>query len=623
MKNKPEIKSEFIQKNLERIKHALESEEFIDLEQAKIELKDLSTGTNWHSLKQSICAFLNTEGGIVFCGIRERNKKYHLTGFDRKNEGNVLKLQNESFKDDRGLVLDLSDYIYFDYTPLGDKEILYIAVYPLPDDQKYVSFDGVYYERKLTGDKEIPISKIQQQKEYKLELEYAKEIALIDGASLADLDLNKINRYVDLLNREIRKESFKTSLEEAKPFLARQHFLRDGQVSTLGLLVCGEEPEHFLGERCEVNCYYDPQSQIAKDKKIFRNDVISLMDDAFRYIWHHILVGRSVQQGGRTEPEYPETLIREAINNALAHRDYTINRFITISIQPGHSVEISNPGAFKATMKLVHREGEIPVYRLIPGIPESKNPKLASVLKVFDKIESQGRGMAYLVNAALENLVDLPYYEIKEQSIKLVIRTGQLVDESIEDWLKGFGYYIQQHLKTPLNKEQQALLAYFYKAEQLDAKRYFTILLSESNNHFDALQALKKAGLILEHPASTELTPVYVLDRTLSKTNFQEELAKLIGWEYLQNELSNLLLNILYRFSKYNNQGLKPAELTPQIYRHLHGKIIEAKRYETLGRKVRALCSQLQEAGILFKENNNAYSINFQYKKHRNLFDPE
>lgn len=48
------------------------------------------------------------------------------------------------------------------------------AVNPLSDDLKYVSLNGTYYERKLTQDKEIPSNEITHQKEYKLELEYAK-----------------------------------------------------------------------------------------------------------------------------------------------------------------------------------------------------------------------------------------------------------------------------------------------------------------------------------------------------------------------------------------------------------------------------------------------------------------
>ena len=57
---------------------------------------------------------------------------------------------------------------------------------------------------------------------------------------------------------------------------------------------------HFLGSRVEVNCYYDTSIDIGKDKKMFRNDVINLMEDTFRYIWGHIKINRTIREGGKT-----------------------------------------------------------------------------------------------------------------------------------------------------------------------------------------------------------------------------------------------------------------------------------------------------------------------------------
>jgi ATP-dependent DNA helicase RecG len=56
------------------------------------------------------------------------------------------------------------------------------------------------------------------------------------------------------------------------------------------------------------------------------------MEDAFLFVWGHIKVGRSYVGGGRSEPEFPKKLVREIINNAIAYRDYTVNKFITLKI---------------------------------------------------------------------------------------------------------------------------------------------------------------------------------------------------------------------------------------------------------------------------------------------------
>jgi ATP-dependent DNA helicase RecG len=619
-------KSDFISDTIHRIEESISKDTFIDIETGKIELKDLSTGTNWTSLKESICAFLNTDGGVVICGVRERDKKYHLTGFDRNNESKIIALKTETFKDEKGNWVDLSHYLHFDYHTISIRnersELLILAIYPLSDDLKFVNINGKYFERQLTQDKEIPEHKLKQHREYKKELEFSKEIAPIEKAELNDLSLDKINTYINLLNKEIRLEPLKPSLDMAKPFLHNQHFTKDGKVTLLGMLVCGADPFHFLASRSEVNAYYDTRSDIGKDKKIFRNDVLTLMEETFRYIWGNIKINRTIHDGGKSEPEYPERLIRETINNALAHRDYSIDHFVTIRVEPNRFIEIRNPGSFKEKIKVTHTKTEVEIRRLIPGIPESKNPKLASILKVFDKIENQGRGMASLVNDALDNKIDLPYYEIKDEAISLFIPTGKLVDEAIENWLKGFSKYIELKIMNKLSEEHTAVLAYHYKSELLNKKRYYTILHSESNNHFNIIHELKQAGILIEHPVSTEQTPVYVLDREIMKTDFREELVQLIGIDYISFEqVAKEILNITYLFSNYSQKSLKAAEITPEVYRRLHGKEINAKMYESLGRKVRLLCNKFYKFGILKKVNNTEYLFRLDYLKSKTLFN--
>lgn len=616
------MNSEYLKSLLSAIEKSIRENIFIDVEQSNIELKDLSSGNAWTSLKETICAFLNTDGGVVICGIRERNKQYSFTKFNRNNESNLIDLQSKIFKNDYDLLIDLSSNIAFDYQPFMGSEVAIIKVSALSEDKKFVKYNGDYYERQLTSDKHISPAKLQRQREYKADLENTKELSFIDKAKLQDLSLDKINKYTALLNAEIKVETTKPSLLKAKPFLSKQYFLIDDKVTTLGMLVCGEDPFHFLSNRAEVDCYYDTSADIAVDKKIFRNDVISLMEDTFRYVWGHIKIARTVKDGGRSEPEYPEKMVREMINNALAHRDYTIDGFVTIKIEPNLYMEIKNPGSFKEKIKCLYTETDVPIRRLIPGIPESTNPKLASVLKVFDRIESQGRGMASLVNAALDNLIDLPYYDIKQDIITLRILSGKLLDESTEIWLKGFDAYIISKLQQHLTTQHKAVLAYFYKSELLNRQRYYTILLSEGNNHFAVIDQLKQANLIYEHPVSTEENPIYILDRVLMKADYNTELLSTIGEEYLNYDQSTKeILNIIYRFTTYNKKPLRPFEITPEVYRRVVGKVIYAKQYETLGRRVRNICKNLEQKGILKASNKDGYLFNTSYTFTKTLYN--
>ncbi len=615
------MKNQYINDILSKIQSSLETGKFIPIETEIVELKGLSTGGDWKSLKETVCAFLNTNGGYIIAGIHERNMQYILNGFNRDNESNLIDLRSKIFQVDNGTFPDLSDYLSFEYEDFQNTNLVVVLVRPVPEDLKYLKFDGIYYERILSQDKKIPDTKILQHHEYKQELEYAKEITPINKASLNDLSLDKINHYITLLNREIRKETLKADLQQSMSFLARQYFIRQEQITTLGMLICGDDPFHFLENRVEVDCYLDTGESIAKDKKIFRNDVISLMEDTFKFVWGNIKIGRSVSEGGSTEPEYPEDLIREVINNALAHRDYYSNNFIAVTIKPNKYLEIKNPGSFKQKLTVSHSTHEMQVRRIIPGIPETKNPKLASALKVFEKIESRGRGMATLVNACLTNKIDLPYYDLSNpDTICLRIPSGKLIDEQIESWLNSFQKYIHEKLGDNLTIHHKSVLAYFYKSEVLNRKRLYTILLTESNNHFNVIESLKKAGLIFEHPSSTENAPLYMVDRELMKDDFSSELKAIFESEYIYlNSVSKKILNIIYRYTYYNKEPVSARQITPEIYQAEIGSKIDIKKFENIGRKVRSVCNKLYKRNILVKSTTKGYKVNFDFKKPNGL----
>jgi ATP-dependent DNA helicase RecG len=607
-------KNNLLDQTITAIELALSSGQFQDLEDPVIELKDLSTGNEWTSLNQTICAYLNTNGGYVICGIRERNKTYKYPGFDRNNEGRLIELRSRFFKNDHDVLPDLTDYIDFDYRNVLDKTLAIITVRPLSEDLKYLKYEENYYERVLTQDKIISQAKILQHREYKAELEYAKEISPVLNASLDDLDLDKINQFIVKINATGRKETVKKDLTDASDFLSRRYCInKEGMVTVLGLLLFGKEPFQYLEYRAEVDCYFETGTVIGRDKRVFQNDVISLMDDAFAFIWGHIKRGVSYAEGGRTEPEFPENLVREVINNAFAHRDYVDNKFITIKVNPGEHLEIKNPGRFKQKMLILDTSTENEIRRIIPGVPETKNPKLANVLKAFDKIESQGIGMATLVSSCLDNEVDVPYFNLSTpDTITLIIPSGKLLDEETQRWINSFEGYLKKRLQGKMSREHQLVLAYLLKSERLNRKRLYTILFSPSNNHFEVLSDLKQAGLIFEHPtASSEQSPVFILDQELTLKDFTAQIEKQIGQSLTGlDETQKQVLNIIYRYYHYNEQSVKPNLITPELYQQLHGKAIVPTTYESLGRKVRKICGELLTLGILIRRDDKSYGIN-------------
>ncbi|MBI4947890.1 MAG: putative DNA binding domain-containing protein [Bacteroidetes bacterium] len=384
-----------IDKILQQIESHIQAGTYTPVETDKIELKDLSTGAEWEELYKSVCAFLNTRGGIIVIGIKEdiKHKQFKYTGFNANDENKVKQLCS-LFTDDDEREIDLTEFVHPDLIeikPFLNGQVCLVYVEKLPDEQKYVLYKGEAYERRITGDHRIPPEKIEKQKEVKIELRNARELQFVPNATFEDLDIDKLNEYIIRLNKDLKVEALKSDITSAIPFLSRKKFIRDNNPTLLGMLVCGKHVYDFVAGRCQVDCYFDTGVDVANDKKVYQDNIVNLMESAISFVFSKTGTGITVEKGGSVLFEYPERVIRETVNNALAHRDYSSERFSNITIVPNKHIEIRNPGKFRQE-QLLSYEGIINVRRIIP-IPKAQNPNLADVLKSFDRWEGKGWGM--------------------------------------------------------------------------------------------------------------------------------------------------------------------------------------------------------------------------------------
>jgi len=618
-----------LDKILLKLEDCIKNNTYEPVETEKVELKP--TPSNLKSsdtLIESINAFLNTDGGIIIIGITEdiKNKKYEFKGYNEDFE-NALKSFPEIFSDEEGAKLKLDDYLSnYEIRDFFTGRICALYVNRLPDDMKYAFYKGKAWVRKLTGDHLIAADKIQAHKEYKEEIRNSRELLPVNDASLDDFDIDKINEYIQLLNKDYKTETVKPDVQSALPFLTRKKFFISKKVTTLGMLVCGKHVKDFLGWKCQVDGFVDSVYEVAQDKKSLVDNVIPLMEKSLSYVMKNIQVGVSYEKGGTTKPEYPENLLRETINNALAHRDYSINKYVNITIKPNESIEIRNPGYFKKQLLIEDNNNEIPIRRIIPD-SKPLNPKLADILKIFDKWEGKARGMSNLVNETLNNKIDLPYYRFySKEDLGLFLPKGKLVDDEFEILLKSFDGFIEKLLKggDPLTMEEKAVLAYFYKSENANKKYRHTIMLTPDNNHFSAIERLEKFELIFKHPKSPDLYPVYLVHRQLMKEDYTFELREIFGaaLDLLTSDYRNVLSEI-YKYNFFNKQvTISANQASTNLFLRKHKSVENIKDFENFKRKVRTIINQLEKGKFIVKrEAKYQYLINNEYDRKPSLFD--
>lgn len=239
-------------------------------------------------------------------------------------------------------------------------------------------------------------------------------------ATLDDLDANAVGDFV-------RLASFgrQFPLPENAPLidvLTHLHLLYEGQPTNAALLLFGRDLQRYLPS-AEIRCMHFHGTEIQRPVpfyRIFKGTVFEQVDMAVDFVMSKL--NRSV--GTRAESnqapvryEIPPDVIREAIVNAIAHRDYTSAGAVQVSVFADR-VEVWNPGTLSApltTESLRHPHGSI-----------ARNHRLCEALFLASYIEKYGTGTLMMIRESLAH--DLPEPDFAQ-------RGGEFTAVIWRDWL--------------------------------------------------------------------------------------------------------------------------------------------------------------------------------------------
>lgn len=591
---------------------------FEELESDVIEIKPCPANSqDWTEQHKSVNAFLNTRGGILILGIKEvgqgLDRKYVFTGYNPEVESKLANMRGV-FTDAERRDLDLTEYLPPpEIQNFLDGRIAIQRVDELPIQRRFVFYKGHAYKRLLTGDHLVKQAELDRHTEFLEEIAQAKELDPIGTEGIECVDLDRLNEYILQLNRLQKIENLKPTLNDALPFLVRKRFLVEDKLTLLGGLVCGAFPGDLLGFRAHVHGYVnapDRETVIVQDKQDMIGNVLPLLQDANAYVLRNIQVGVTTAHGGGVSAQYPEAVLRETINNALAHRDYSINKQVVISITPGKQIEISNPGRFRDQLLLHFPQGNTPKSTpILRVVPETKprNPRLADVLRVYRKWEGRGIGMSTLVSLCLDNKLNLPYFRFKSDEVTLVLQTGELLDARMKQLFESCDAYIAKKLGSfeELSLEKQTVLAYLIKSEWANSEGKYCVLLTPDNNHAQAIKILEETGLISRDPRSSELYPVYVADRKLITSDFETELRERFGNTFDEAPLMwRRVLTVIYRYNHFNSKRTVSAKQASfALWAGDDNDQSNIHAFDLFYRNIRRTFNQLEKQGFIERES--------------------
>jgi ATP-dependent DNA helicase RecG len=240
------------------------------------------------------------------------------------------------------------------------------------------------------------------------------------GATLDDMDRQAVANFVSLARSE---RQFPLPVKSPLvAILTHLHLLCEGQPNNASLLLFGTDPQRFLPS-AEVRCMHFHGTEIQRPVpfyRIFKGNVFEQVDMATDFVMSKL--NRSV--GTRAESiqvpvryEIPPEVVREAVVNAVAHRDYTSAGSVQVSVFADR-VEVWNPGTLPApltTESLRQPHGSIP-----------RNHRLCEALFLARYIEKYGTGTLMMIReTAAHNLPEPDFAQ----------RGGEFTIALWRDWL--------------------------------------------------------------------------------------------------------------------------------------------------------------------------------------------
>ena len=329
------------------------------------------------AIGRAMCAFANTEGGVIILGVddsqtivgvREDAERVQerLTNFLQTGCSAPVSARGDRHQDPRGWV--------------------HWVEVPRQRGLEPLRYDGRVWVRRQRSSVEPSPTELQEL--YNVFGYILTEERSIQAATSTDIDLARFRAYLHALGLDTEEE----------PQPGEEDDLRNRGVLTesgdalratlYGVLAFGKDPQRYpQTQNCRVECVAYAGEDRASDTLQVADAGGCLDEQVERAVRWLAGLGRfEAYRGLRREdrPLLPQPAVREALVNAVAHRDYAITGSKVLFEVFSRHVDVTSPGALPNHMSVESvRAG---------AHPRSRNELLANYMQVRGFMEQRGRG---------------------------------------------------------------------------------------------------------------------------------------------------------------------------------------------------------------------------------------
>lgn len=248
---------------------------------------------------------------------------------------------------------------------------------------------------------------------------------LISGAELSDLCSDALTKAKQLYLDKNKNKSFAADIAnwDDITFLNKAKLAIKGKLTRAAIILLGkEESESLLSPSTpKITWLLKDKDGVDKDYEHFSSPLLLSADEVFkkirnlkyRYMSDNSLFPEEVEQ-------YDPYIIREALNNCIAHQDYTLGGKITVVEFEDGRLCFSNMGHFipESVEYVIKTDAPEPRYR---------NTLLANAMVELKMIDTIGSGIKKMFMIQKSKFFPLPEYDLSHNRV-LVTFTGKVLD---------------------------------------------------------------------------------------------------------------------------------------------------------------------------------------------------
>ncbi|REG90715.1 ATP-binding protein [Algoriphagus antarcticus] len=381
--------------------------------------------------------------------------------------------------------------------------------------------------------------------------------ATVRDATIADLDEEAIALARKNYKNKFLEKASELDLWDDITFLNKAKITIKGKITRTAIILLGrEESEHFINPaEAKVRWLLKDANGNDKDYAIFGCPMILAVDKVYakirnlkyRYIKDGTLFPEEVNQ-------YEPYSIREALNNCIAHQDYTKHGRINV-VEMDDQLIFTNLGSFipGSVEKVVKEDAPEEHYR---------NRFLAAAMFNLKMVDTAGGGIKKIFNFQRERFFPMPDYDLSGGKVKVTI-AGKILEMEYARMLARNNDLTLEEI-IMLDKVQKKKVLTDLEEKHLRSKR---LIEGRKPNYFIGLKVAEKTGQKATYSKNKAFDKKYYLDliekairehKSLERSEIDELLwNKLPDWmndNQKKNKVGNLLSELRMK-GKLENRG--------------------------------------------------------------------